>query len=96
MTWPQQVKLYGDRKLFHYEHVVAVSAIAEAMLEATSVEMIIEALKTCKICWILKEEDSELSKADRERQKAGGSRRRGQNEWREAYKNANIDFKYPW
>jgi hypothetical protein len=97
MSWNQQRgHIDPKREIYHYEHTVEVGALTENILSAKSVDEIAAILMTYKICWILKAENSELNRIDAERRRLGGSKRRGENEWRSTYEKAEIVFQYPW
>jgi hypothetical protein len=61
----QKTKLKDpDRKIFHLEHIIPVTQLANRVLEKRSegVEDIVEILQTAKIAWILKSEDEDLNR----------------------------------
>ena len=61
--WHDQPKFDRGRKTFHWEHVVPVSAIRAACLEADSESAVFEILRTrARVAWILKAEDSKLTR----------------------------------
>jgi hypothetical protein len=97
MSWKQQrAHIDPKRKIYHYEHTVEVGALTETIVTAKSADEIAAILMTYKICWILKAENSELNRIDAERHRLGGSKRRGEKEWRATYQKANVLFQYPW
>ncbi|MGQ0679994.1 MAG: hypothetical protein ACT4OM_10150 [Actinomycetota bacterium] len=62
-TWHDQHKFDPGRTIFHFEHMVPVSAIREACLKETSDQAIQAILKNrLRVVWILKDEDKELTR----------------------------------
>jgi hypothetical protein len=61
-TWDTQPRFDPGRKIFHYEHMVTVADIIDAVLQADDEESATDAL-ACRIrvAWILKEEDARLT-----------------------------------
>jgi hypothetical protein len=97
MSWKQQrAHIDPKRKIYHYEHTVEVGALTETIVTAKSADEIAAILMTYEICGILKAENSELNRIDAERHRLGGSKRRGEKEWRATYQKANVLFQYPW
>ena len=61
-TWHDQPRFDPGRRVFHLEHIVPVSTIRHACLEAPSDSAVLEILATSlRVAWILKEEDSVLT-----------------------------------
>lgn len=87
MTWHDQRSFDPGRKRFHLEHVVPVSAVRNACLEALSAAAVLEVLTSqLRVAWILKEEDAELTRL-------GFKRRRPHPD--AAYRQAAIRMKSP-
>lgn len=62
-NWHDQPKFDARRELFHFEHIVPVSAIRELCENRKTKKAILEILKTrLRIAWILKREDQELTR----------------------------------
>jgi hypothetical protein len=63
LTWQQQPKYDDGRKIFHREHMIPISSLRQKCIEGPEVETVLQIIqKEIKIVWILKTEDSELSK----------------------------------
>lgn len=62
-TWHSQTAFDPGRKVFHLEHVIPISSIQKACVQAEAEEAILDILKTrLRIAWILKREDKELTR----------------------------------
>ena len=62
-SWHNQMKFDCGRKTFHWEHVIPVSLTRHKCKEAHSEDEVLALLKThLRIAWILKREDSELTR----------------------------------
>jgi hypothetical protein len=63
LTWQQQPKYDPGRRIFHREHMIPISSLRQKCIEGPEVETVLQIIqKEIKIVWILKTEDSELSK----------------------------------
>ena len=62
-NWHHQPSFDVGRKVFHFEHVVPVSAIRKACLDQSSEIAVLAVLKSrLRVGWILKSEDAELTR----------------------------------
>jgi len=63
LTWQQQPNYDKGRKIFHREHMIPISSLRQKCIEGPEVENVLQIIqKEIKIVWILKTEDSRLSK----------------------------------
>lgn len=62
-NWHDQPSFDAGREIFHFEHVVPVSAIRAACCNQTSEIAVLAVLKgRLRVAWILKSEDAELTR----------------------------------
>lgn len=62
-NWHDQPSFDAGREIFHFEHVVPVSAIREACCAENSEGGVLAVLKSrLRVAWILKSEDAELTR----------------------------------
>lgn len=62
-NWHNQRQFDPDRKMFHFEHILPVSAMRQACLDECSEASILDILKTrLRVAWILKTEDAKLTR----------------------------------
>jgi len=61
--WHDQHGFDRGRELFHFEHIIPVGAICTAAIAQTSVQGVLQVLRTnLRVVWILKSEDRELTR----------------------------------
>jgi hypothetical protein len=61
--WHDQHKFDAGRRIFHFEHILPVSAVRKACLATTSASGVLNVLRgKLRVVWILKKEDARLTK----------------------------------
>jgi hypothetical protein len=66
LTWANQPKFDKNREIFHYEHLWTVTDIINQCKKANTEEEVSKILDKLEVVWILKEEDKNLKKTDRQ------------------------------